>query len=161
SPKMRWRGPTTRRDGYARRPPHRSGPCAPGRGTCGFWRTRTISMSHAVERSRLYLPTFLPSALECLPSCLLPFCLAVLCSSLMRRSHACRTARLALREPFLRRVVGLRPRILRPVEDAAVDHFLRVRDRFEEQSVAGDLRDHEVMIGHAYFVELARVIVVQ
>src|SRR5436190_20072092 len=62
-----------------------------------------------------------------------------------------RTRVLALIQPFGR--VGVRLGLLQPIEDPAVEQLLVVGDRLEEQSVAGDLEDHEMMLRHGHVVE--------
>src|SRR2546425_1103491 len=79
----------------------------------------------------------------------------------LRWNHA-RPAGLALGQPLLlvaARFVGLDGR--RAIHDAAVQQLLLVRDRLEEEPIAGDLRHHEVMLGHRDLVEVALVHVVE
>src|SRR5262249_17739256 len=72
-----------------------------------------------------------------------------------RRPHRARLQLLARRQPLLRVIVRLLRRRLGAVDHAAVDQLLLLRDRFEEEAVARDLRDHEVVLGDADLVERA------
>src|SRR5947208_1148404 len=80
-------------------------------------------------------------------------------NSPLRRRYRTRPRRVARRHPLVRIVVGFHRRL--PEENAAVEHFLVVRDGLVEQAIAGDLRHHEVVDRAADLVELALLEVVK
>src|SRR5260370_23038487 len=75
-------------------------------------------------------------------------------ASAVRRNRF-RTSGLALIQPL--GLVGVGFDLLEAVEDSAVEQLLPLRDGLEEQTVTGNLRDHEMVLGDADLVEVAFV----